>query len=195
MTKRALAILVLALSTLAGAAIAQTQAATVTAGEGKATASQVVQATAKIVAIDAKTRTVTLQNDQGEKTDVVCGDDVRNFDQLKVGDEVTFQYYESLTLKLDKVTGGEAMVSEKTSELRSEPGELPGGVKTRETTITAKVTAVDTAKNTVTIVGPKGNSHTLEVEPDMIGKVAVGDLVHAIYTEAVAISVSRVTVK
>ena len=194
MTKRALAIVVLALSTLAGAALAQTQAASVTAGGGKATASQVVQATAKIVAIDAKTRTVTLENEQGEKTDVVCGDDVRNFDQLRVGDEVTFQYYESLTLKLEKAAG-EPALAEKTSELRSEPGELPGGVKTRETTITAKVTAVDTAKNTVTIVGPKGNSHTLEVEPDMIGKVAVGDLVHAVYTEAVAISVSRVTVK
>jgi len=175
-------------------ALAQTQATSVTAGEGKATASQVVQATAKIVAIDAKTRTVTLQNDQGEKTDVVCGDDVRNFDQLKVGDEVTFQYYESLTLKLEKVTG-EPTVSEKTSELRSEPGELPGGVKTRETTITAKVTAVDAAQNTITIVGPKGKSHTLEAEPDMVAKVKVGDMVHAIYTEAVAISVSRVTVQ
>src|SRR5262249_37118360 len=151
-------------STLATAAIAQTGAVAVTAGEGKAAASPGVPAPPKNGGIRPKTPPATPPNAHGGKKDGVCGDDGRKFAQLKGGDERKLEYYESRTLKLEKVAGEPAM-SEKTSEVRAEPGELPGGVKTRETTITAKVTAVDTAKNTITIVGPKGNSHVLDAEP------------------------------
>ena len=44
---------------------------------------------------------------------------------------------------------------------------------------------------TVTLVGPKGRSVTLDVKADVLAKMKVGDLVSAVYTQAVAASVSR----
>ena len=176
-------------------ATAQTAQTKVAAEPGKAEVASLVEATATITAIDAATRTITLKGEKGEVRDVVAGDEVKNFASLKVGDTVHFQYYESLSLQLDKVTGGEATATESTSEMRAEPGEIPGGIKTRTVTLTAKVTAIDAAASTVTLVGPKGRSETIEVDAEDLAKVKVGDLVKAVYTEALAISVSRVEVK
>ncbi len=175
-------------------ASAQTAQTKVTQEAGKASVAQVVEASAKIEAIDAATRTITLKGKDGAVTDVVAGPEVKNFAELKVGDEVHFQFYESLTLELDKVVDGTPSATETMSEARAEPGEMPGGVKTRTVTLTAKVTAIDPTTKTVTLVGPKGRSVPVEVDDAALAKVKVGDLVKAVYTEAVAISVSRVTV-
>ena len=60
-----------------------------------------------------------------------------------------------------------------------------------QTNITAKVTAVDVEASKVTVVGPKGRAVELAVERELAKNLRVGDLVSAIYTEAVAVSVSR----
>src|SRR5512144_951541 len=69
--------------------------ATVVASEpGKAAIASTVEASATVVAIDKGTRTITLKGP--ERTfDVVAGDEVRNFDQIKVGDRVTAKYVEA----------------------------------------------------------------------------------------------------
>src|SRR5262245_17977573 len=43
-------------------------------------------ATATVTAIDAATRRVTLRNETGNEFVVVCGEEVRNLPQVKVGD-------------------------------------------------------------------------------------------------------------
>src|SRR5688572_16903785 len=53
----------------------------------------VIETTAEIVAIDKDARVVTLEDEDGEIEDVVCGPEVKRFDELKVGDKVTFRYY------------------------------------------------------------------------------------------------------
>jgi len=55
---------------------------------GKAMAAQTVKATATVEKVDKATRTVTLKMPNGSTRSVVAGDEVRNFDQIKVGDEV-----------------------------------------------------------------------------------------------------------
>jgi hypothetical protein len=45
---------------------------------------------------------VTLKGPQGNVVDVVAGDEVKNFDQIKVGDFVVVRYAEALTLELRK---------------------------------------------------------------------------------------------
>src|SRR5580765_2510888 len=61
-----------------------------------------VSATAKVKAIDQKTRHVTLQRSDGSELKFVAGDEVRNLAQVKVGDEVTVSYYESLAYEVKK---------------------------------------------------------------------------------------------
>ena len=51
-------------------------------------ASRTVKLTATITAIDKATRDVTLKGPQGNDVTVTASPEVKNFDQLKVGDQV-----------------------------------------------------------------------------------------------------------
>jgi len=79
------------------------------------------------------------------------------------------------------------------AEARTEPGELPGGSKARKVTISAKVTAIDPKTNKVTVTGPQGNSVVLDAAPETVAKLKMGDAVEAVYPQAIAVAVSRVT--
>jgi hypothetical protein len=84
-------------------------------------------------------------------------------------------------------------VAEAATEETAKEGELPGGLRTREIAVVAKITAIDAKAGTATLTGPKGNSVILEVQPDVLAKVKVGDLVNAVYREALAVEVTRAT--
>jgi hypothetical protein len=156
---------------------------------GKAVVAHTVKASAVVTAINAKTRTVTLKGADGATFDVDAGDEVRNFDQIKVGDEVVVQYVQALTLNLVK-GGGVRSKSESTDMVRSKPGEKPGGAVGRQVTIMADVVDVNPKKKTITLKGPSGNIVVLDVKnPDHFKVVKKGDQVEADYVEAVAIAV------
>jgi hypothetical protein len=58
-------------------------------------------------------------------------------------------------------------------------------------TVLADVVAVDPKKSTITLKGPAGNTVELNVQnPDHFKVVKKGDQVEAVYTEALAISVT-----
>ena len=183
---------VAALTSFSAQAQPQRSAAAV-AGEGKLGASQLVTLKAKVEAIDLANREVTLKQDDGTTQTIKVSEEVKNLPQLKVGDDVAIEYYESLTLSLNKAEGAAPALSEKASEQRAELGQLPGGVRTHEITVVAKVTAIDAKESTVTLTGPKGRSVALEVSPEVLAKVKVGDLVNAVYTQAVGVKVTRAT--
>ena len=66
-----------------------------------------------IEAIDSTARLVTLKDSKGEMETIYCGPEVERFDALKVGDTVTFRYYESVVYpiqqtRLDAVDAGGA---------------------------------------------------------------------------------------
>lgn len=161
----------------------------VTQSPGQATAVGTAKLTAKIVKIDAATRTVSLKAANGKTTDLVVGPEARNFDQLKVGDTVTIEYKEALTMSLKKGKGPLSMNEREISD-RAAPGAKPGGTVGREVTVTADVVAVNTSAKTVTLKGPKGRTVDLIVEdPERLKEIKKGDRVEAVYTEAVAVSV------
>jgi Cu/Ag efflux protein CusF len=162
----------------------------VTREPGKATATSMHKVTATIDKIDPDTRTVTLKRHDGKLVDVQLGDEVRNFDQLKVGDTVTMTYREALTLSLKKGGGGEASMQETPSMERAASGAKPGGMVGREVKVTADVVAIDQKTKTVTLKGPEGGTMDLKVDdPQQLANVQVGDQVEAVYTEAFAVSV------
>jgi hypothetical protein len=167
----------------------------VTKGAESATVTGTKTVTAKVVAIDSTTRTVTLKDKKGRVVEVQVGEEARNFDQLKIGDVVTTEYRESMSLSLTKASGPRS-ASERTIEQRSPPGAKPGGTIGREVTIMADVVAVNPKTETVTLKGPQGN--TVEVivqDPEQMKNIRKGDQVQVVYTEAVAISVTPSTSK
>ena len=186
--------LALIAATFAATAFAQKPEAaggTVVASEpGKAAIVRAAEISAQVVAIDKVTRTVTLKGPQGKVVDIVAGDEVKNFDQIKLGDLVVARYAQSLTLELrkTKVKAGEPTVTE--GAARAKPGERPAVAGAREVTAIADVIGVDAKKSTITLKGPRGNVVTLDVKnPDQFKVVKKGDQVEVTYTEALALSV------
>ena len=164
-------------------------AAVVASEPGKAVVAQTVEASAKVVAIDKATRTVTLQGPKGKTFDVVAGDEVKRFDEVKLGDLVVVRYVQALTMQLMKTKAGGPTLTERDAAVRAPASARPGGAVGREVTAVLDVLAVDPKKMTITVKGPKGNVVDLQVHnPDHFKVVKKGDQIEAVYTEAVAIS-------
>jgi hypothetical protein len=164
--------------------------AVITSEPGKATAVRAVEISAQVVAIDKATRTVTLKGPQGNAVDVVAGDEVRNFAQIKLGDFVVARYAQALTLELRKTKGAAGDVTVREDAARAKPGERPAVAGARQVTAIANVIGVDPKKSTITLKGPRGNVVTLDVQnPDQFKVVKKGDQVEVTYTEALALSV------
>ena len=157
---------------------------------GKAAVVSAVEISAQVVAIDKTTRTVTLKGPKGNVVDIVAGEQVKNFDQIKVGDLVVARYAQALTLELRKTraASGEAVVKEEAAKAKA--GDRPAVAGARSVTLLADVVAVDPKASTITLKGPKGNEVTLDVRnPEQFKVVKKGDQVEVTYTEALALSV------
>lgn len=158
------------------------------AGQGKIVST--VEVSARVVRIDRKTRTVALEGPEGNVWDVVAGDEVRNFKQIKVGDMVVARYVQALSLELRKTKGGGRAVTKTDVASRAKPGDRPAGAVARQVTAIADVVGVDPEKSTITLKGPRGNIVELNVRnPDHFKVVKTGDEVEVTYTEALALSV------
>ena len=169
---------------------AQTAGGMVATSPGKAGMVETVKATATITAIDKATRDVTLKGPQGNEMTLTAGPDIKNFDQLKVGDQVDMQYIEAMTLELKK--GGGMIVSrtERSDAVGAKKGESPAGAVGRQVTIIADVVAVDPAKQTVTLKGPKETVTMRIPDPEQFKRIAKGDQVEAKFTQAVMMAVA-----
>src|SRR5215472_3404267 len=107
--------------------VAQTGQVAAASAPGQVGVAQTLTVTATITAIDKATRDVTLKGPQGNEMTVTAGPKVRNFDKLKVGDQVNAKYVEALTLQL--VKGGAPTVSrtEDSAGGRAKAGAQPAG--------------------------------------------------------------------
>jgi len=176
------------LSIVAGSALAQTGAA-MKSEPGKVSVAEATRVTATIEAIDKAKRLITLKGPEGNSVVIQAGPDVKKFDQLKVGDLVTVEYVEALTLELKKGGGQVRERTERENTVASKPGEKPGAVAGRQVTVIADVIAVDAAKQTVRLKGPKRTVDLKVRDPEQFKLIKVGDQVEATFTEAVAIAV------
>ena len=119
---------VLAAALAASPASAQTGTTVVGKAPGKVAMAQTVKATATITAIDAATRAVTLKGPKGNEMVVTAGPEVKNFAQIKVGDQVNVEYVESLALELKKGGGAPVAATVKEGAAAAKPGERPAGM-------------------------------------------------------------------
>lgn len=184
----AAAVWMLSLST---GAFAQATKGAATAAQPKVVKERMAVMTATVQAIDLKTRIVTLKGPKGEVRDIKVGEEAVNLPQVKVGDLVTVKYYESLAIEVIK-PGTVSGAGQQSAIVRAKPGEMPGGMAARQSTVTATVTAIDKKKGTITLKGPEGKTVVAKAEdPKNLEKVKVGDELMITYTEALAISVEK----
>jgi hypothetical protein len=177
------------LSALSQAPKPPTSAAVVASEPGKAAAVETIEVTATVVAIDKATRTITLKGPK-RTVDMVAGNEVRNFDQIRVGDAVVAKYVQALTLELKK-TKAPLDAKEEVSAARATPGNRPAGAVGRQVTVLADVVGVDPKNRVISLKGPRGNVIDLDVKnPDHFKVVKKGDQVEVVYTEALALVVT-----
>jgi hypothetical protein len=188
-------LLALALLTAASAAFAQAPSGSQASLPEAATRTFVVgdhdQVQARVEAIDYDKRTVTLKTDSGSVT-LEVGPQAKNFNQVKVGDKVTADYYASTAFYVRRVdeppsTNGSTVVQ------YAAPGAQPGGVIVKTKEITARVDAIDPKTRTATLTGSAGNSVTIKVDDAVqnLDRIKTGDQVVVRYTEALALSVDK----
>ena len=147
---------------------------------------------AEVSAIDHAKRSLTLKDAQGNQQTLEVGPNAMNFNQVKVGDQVSVQMVEELAiLLLDKnatapASGGAALVA------GAAEGNLPAKLVAATIEVTGTVSAVDLTAHTATLSFADGSSKLVKVRQDvplrqdMIGREVVFRL-----TKAVALQVER----
>ena len=158
------------------------------------------QISATVEAIDVATRMLQLRGEDGEQFTLEVSPEVRNLEQVKVGDRVVARYYESLAAELRRRGDGtgttEAPVVDAAMD-RAEAGEKPGAAVGTQTRATVRVISVDTQNNVVSFYGADGLSRTVPLRTpegrEFASKLKPGDEVELTYTEALAVSVEPAT--
>ena len=154
--------------------------------------SNVIRTTATVTAIDPAARAVTIQGDRGPVT-IQASPDVKNFNNLKVGDRVNISYYQGIAAKL--VKGGKTVSDSAVSTFSTgtPAGMRPSGQVGASATVTAKIQDVNLPTNTVAFTKSDGTTHIVEVKsPEMqkfIRELKRGDTVQVTFTDSIAVEV------
>jgi hypothetical protein len=173
----------LVLAVLAALPLAALAQAPVTQTEG-------VEITAKIEAIDKTARLVSLKDQDGETETIYCGPEVKRFDELKVGDTVTFRYYESIAYEIRKPGQPSGLPAQTGPAVTRGQGPRPGGTIAQQETATVTLKAIDPKVPSVTVLTEDGRTVSFKVEDKKnLKDVKVGDKVEVTYTQALMISV------
>jgi hypothetical protein len=150
-----------------------------------------ITATAKVTTVDPANRTVTLTSESGATNTYELGDAVRNFDQIKAGDEVKATLLESVAVAIRK-SSAPPDAGERTTVAVAPKGAMPGVIMAKTKQITGKITSVDTTARTVTIEGPMGGTQTIKAPPEAkLDQFQTGDDVTLRVTAGLAIRVDK----
>jgi hypothetical protein len=155
--------------------------------------SQMSHVTTTVEKVNMSKREVTLRGEDGSPVIINVPESVSRLDNVRAGDQMSIDYYQSAAISLKKPEAKPAAPHAEMVTERS-PGNLPGGMVGRQITGTAMIKSLDLAKNQVTIEGPKGELDTINVkDPDMQAKLKTlkaGDALQITYSEAMAVSMS-----
>ena len=150
----------------------------------------VVVITAEVLAIDKANRVLTLLGPEENVVDIEVGEEARNFDQIKVGDQLSVKYYESVAIYIGAV-GTQPKVDAGLVAVRADEGEMPGASAVGAVDMSASIIGIDKKKRTLTLKLPDGSVRTTDVDEavQVFDTLRVGDTIHARVTKAIAISV------
>jgi hypothetical protein len=156
---------------------------------------RVESVSATVTAVDAANRTVTLKGKKDTET-VKVGPDVKNFDQIKVGDVVVVSVAQDLTLVWKGADAKTKDASVTVSGDTAAKGEKPAGDVKATIKGTVTTQKIDMKTRTVTVVGQQGRKFEIVAGPEVaLDKLKVGDKLDAEYTERVAVDVKPAPAK
>ena len=178
------------LAVCAASAVAQSSGPALSAEE-----SVLVTVTAKVQAIDYTKREVTLKGPLGNVVTFTADKRIQRLNEVKVGDDVTADYYVSLAGELRPPTEAEkqAPLQVLGETVRAPKGAQAAGGTLRGFKAVTTVEGLDLPSQTVTLKGPMGNYATIRAKDvDNLKKLRLGDTIVVTYTEALAISLNKI---
>jgi len=162
-------------------------------GRGKgvvaAAGKRVVRGT--ITNVNAERREFTVKRSSGEEIVVPAGPEVKNFAQIKVGDQLVLREGESVVLSLQKSQAGKQLRERSVAETAyvAKAGDKPGIAATRETHIVADVIAVNKKDGSVTLKGASRTRVFYLTDPTALANIKKGDQVEAVIKEGESLSI------
>jgi hypothetical protein len=151
-------------------------------------AAQSMMIQASVEAINHETREVKLKRSDGEIIEFVASEEARNLDQVSVGDIVTAEYVESLSIEVMANEGHEPDAGEMQALARTEKGEMPGVAAIDVQVATATVEDINIEANTFKLRGPDGSvDEYVARNPENLKRAKVGDLV--VFTAATSVTI------
>jgi hypothetical protein len=155
-----------------------------------------VSVTATVQAIDLDKREVTVKGPLGNVVSFTVDKRVKRLNEVKVGDDVTAEYYVSLAGELRAPTEEEKQnpVQILAETARAPKGTQPAGGALRVLKVVTTVQGLDLPTQSVTLQGqgPMGYCATIRARNvDNLKKLHLGDTIVVTYTEALAVSLKK----
>jgi hypothetical protein len=161
------------------------------AAESPVTVVDTVLLNARIEAIDHDARELTLVDGSGNSATVQIGPEIEDFDRFKVGDTVTFRYYESIAYSIRKPDQPRVLPS-RSGEIVVERGQgpNPGATVSRQQTATLTIVSVDAVAPSLTVLTEDGRRLSFRpFQQAEVERLETGDQIDVTYTHALEISV------
>jgi Cu/Ag efflux protein CusF len=121
---------------------------------------------------------------KGEQIKIIAGDEVKNFDQIKVGDQVVATYTQELMMTLKKGGGALRQRIDSSDQGTAAPGQKPAAFEAKEVAFIADVQQVDLKKQTVTLRGAQRTVRLKIKDPEQLKLIKKGDQVEGVFAEA-----------
>lgn len=148
-----------------------------------------------VTAINADTREITIIGSEGNLETFTAGDAIKRFDEIKLDDIISFEFYNYIMAEFRQPTAEEL---ETPLVVVAEGGKAPKDMNPSAmlgAVVKAVVTleVINIPEMLVTVKGPRGNYVTIKMEDTaLIKQLKVGEVVILTYAEAVALSLDKV---
>ena len=161
----------------------------------RAQISEQLVATVEVVAIENPARIITLRREDGLQFRVKCGSEVRNYDQIAVGDRLRIRYQETLTASLRPAGEPAEPPQGVLAAGRAEPGSTPGAGVGLAMSVRVKIASIDLERGIVvfSLASGKVVAHRIATPQgrEFVSGLHLGDTVELEYTQALALSIEK----
>jgi hypothetical protein len=143
--------------------------------------------------IDHDTRLVTVRKPDGSLLTFTPSAEVRNLDQVSVGDVLHAEYTQSVRITVASVEGAQAGSAGVTGIARAEKGDMPGMAAIDSQITVATVADIDLEANTYKLEFDDGTiNEYVALNPENLKMAEIGDIVIIEVTETLAAAVEEV---
>ena len=152
-------------------------------------AMELTRVTASVEAVDLANRIVTLKGPRGNVFAVLVGPEVKNLPQVRAGDMLEIDHYESVAIDVKK-TEGVPSLTQTSLAVKAAPGERPGALALRKVRVVTNVLGINTVSQSVLVRGPLGHLTEVKIrDPKVLAGLTSGGQIDLTYVEGVAIGV------